>query len=76
MPSTAVSRINHNARSRTLDVWFHGSGKLYRDYDAPEQAYEAFRRSGAKGRFFDRLIRDRYAFQRMPGGPDDGRDAA
>jgi hypothetical protein len=75
MPSTAVSRIGYEARSQTLDVWFRGSGKHYRYCDVPEHVYEAFRRSGAKGRFFNREIRDHYTCQLMPYDPDDGRGA-
>ena len=75
MPSTAISRIEYDPQTRALDVWFRGSGKLYRYYDVPARAYEAFRKATSKGRFFNSHVRDRYDFALISAeGP--GRHAA
>lgn len=62
MPSTAISRIEFDPETGTLDIWFRESGRRYRYYDVPARAYEAFRRATSKGRFFNSHIRDRYDF--------------
>lgn len=76
MPSTAISRILYEVKTCTLDVWFRESGELYRYYDVPPRIYDAFRKAGSKGRYFNHYIKDRYPFQRVSRGPDDGRHAA
>jgi hypothetical protein len=62
-------------RPQTLSVWFRQSGELYRFYEVPRRVYEAFHTAGAKGRFFNHYIKDRFPFQHIT-GPDDGRHAA
>ena len=76
MPSTAISRIVYEPETLTLNVWFKESGELYRYYDVPPRVHEAFRKAASTGRFFNTHIKDRYPFQRMQGGPDNGRHAA
>jgi hypothetical protein len=76
MPSTAISRIVYEPESQVLNVWFRGSGELYRYYDVPARVHDAFRDASSKGRFFNAHVKDRYAFQRILSKPDDGRDAA
>jgi hypothetical protein len=75
VPSTAISRIAYEDETRTLSVWFRESGELYRYYEVPRRIYDAFRKAGSKGRFFNHYIKDRYPFQHI-GGPDGGRHAA
>jgi hypothetical protein len=75
MPSTTISRIAYEAETGTLSVWFRESGELYRYYEVPPRIFDAFRKAGSKGRFFNLHVKDRYCFQRM-GDPDDGRHAA
>jgi hypothetical protein len=75
MPSTAISRILYEAKASTLSVWFSESGELYRYYDVPWPVYDAFRKAGSKGRFFNHYIKDRYPFQHIR-DPDGGRHAA
>jgi hypothetical protein len=74
VPSTAISRIDYDAENQTLSVWFRQSGELYRYYEVPRRVYEAFRKAGSRGRFFNHWIKDRYPSQRI--GSPDGRHAA
>lgn len=74
MPSTAISRIAYETKTRTLSIRFRESGELYRYYEVPRRIYEAFIKAGSKGRFFNHYIKDRYQFQHI-GGPDGGRHA-
>jgi hypothetical protein len=75
VPSTAISRIAYDGETRTLSVWFRQSGELYRYKEVPRRVYEDFIRSTAKGRFFNRNIKDHYYFEHV-GGSADGRHAA
>jgi hypothetical protein len=80
MPSTAIRGISYDDDSETLFVTFV-DGDLYAYRHVPRQTYEDFVRAPSKGRFFAARIRDRHAYQKMPGtaprpgtiarGPDD-----
>ena len=68
MPSNLIRRTDYNPQTRTLSVWLVRSPNRY-DYDnVPPETYEAFRRAFSKGRFFNRNVRDRFAFRVVPHG--------
>ncbi|MBM0169426.1 KTSC domain-containing protein [Altererythrobacter sp. C41] len=75
MPSTAIARLAYRPALGALDVQFVG-GRVYRYFDMPEQVAQAFARSGSKGGYFNRAIRDRYRFERLPGWDESREDAA
>ncbi len=75
MPSTAIARFAYRPALGALDVQFVG-GRVYRYFDMPEQVARAFARSGSKGGYFNRAIRDRYRFERLPGWEESREDAA
>ncbi|HEX7081582.1 MAG TPA: KTSC domain-containing protein [Gammaproteobacteria bacterium] len=64
--SRGIRRIAYNAEERTLDVEF-SSSKLYRYLDVPPAAYEWLSRAKSKGRFINRLIKDKYRCERVDG---------
>ena len=64
MPSTAITNFEYRPETKTLLVWFHDSGELYRYIDVPPAVYEAFKKAASKGRFLNKYIKDRYCFQR------------
>ncbi len=64
MPSTAIRRFAYLAEDRQLDVTFVGSGQTYTYIGVEPEIYEEFRRSPAKGQFFNSRIKDRYPFRR------------
>lgn len=59
--SSAISRIEHDAATSVLSIWFHDRGGPYQYYGVPGSVDDAFLAAGSKGRFFNDHIRDRYA---------------
>lgn len=64
MPSTAIGPITYLQVDRELDVTFIGSGVTYTFIGVEPEIHEEFRRSPAKGRFFNNRIRGRYPYRR------------
>lgn len=63
MPSTLISRIAYEPKSKVLSVWFVTNGKRY-DYEGvPPETYAAFRQAFSKGRYFNDHIRDQFRFR-------------
>ena len=58
--SSAVSRIEYDAFSSTLLVWFRGGTVRYAYEGVPPRVYRAFCGAVSKGWFFQRYVRDRY----------------
>lgn len=68
MPSTLIKRIEYDPKTCILSVEFLPSGLVYSYDDVPPATYEAFRTAFAKGRFFNRFIRGRFASHIEDGG--------
>ena len=66
MPSTVIRRFDYRPKSRELEVLFV-TGRRYVYADVPPEEAEAFRAAFAKGVYFNRHIRDRYACREMVG---------
>ncbi|KRP90662.1 MULTISPECIES: KTSC domain-containing protein [Bradyrhizobium] len=60
MPSSVIRFFRYAPERRELKVTFV-SGRLYVYEDVPPEIAAAFRDARAKGTFFNREIRDRYA---------------
>ncbi|TGN85197.1 KTSC domain-containing protein [Bradyrhizobium yuanmingense] len=60
MPSSVIRFLRYAPEKRELKVTFV-SGRLYVYEDVPPEIAAAFRDARAKGTFFNREIRDRYA---------------
>lgn len=65
MPSTAIARFAYRPALGALDVQFV-SGRVYRYFDMPGEVAQALARAGSKGGYFNRAIRDRFRFERLP----------
>jgi hypothetical protein len=63
MPSTLIRDIHYDEATRTLSVRLTTSGVRYAYEEINPQTYEAFRTAFAKGRFFNKFIRDRYRYR-------------
>lgn len=64
MPSTAIRKFDYLPDSRELMVTFI-TGRRYVYADVPEETYRKFRAVTSKGGFFNRHIRDRYAYREI-----------
>ena len=65
MPSTIIQKSSYNPETRVLSVWLVTNGKRYDYRDVPPETYDAFRAAFSKGRFFNRHIRTRFAFDQI-----------
>jgi hypothetical protein len=62
--STAIREIDYKAEHGKLIVTFQ-DGDEYVYVGVPERVSKAFFRAPSKGRFFQRMIRDRYPYNRV-----------
>jgi hypothetical protein len=62
--STAIAQIDYRPEHGKLFVTFH-DGDEYVYVGVPERVSQAFASSALKGRFFQRIIRDRYPYNRV-----------
>jgi hypothetical protein len=62
MPSTVIRAFRYHARQRELEIEFT-SGRCYRYLDVPQQTADAMRAAFSKGSYFNRHIRDKFAFR-------------
>lgn len=70
--SRAISGIAYDAEQRTLDVEF-SSSKVYRYFDVSPEVYAWLSRVKSKGRFINRLVKDKYRYERVD-APNTGAD--
>ena len=61
MPSTVIRSFSYRAETRELKVLFT-TGRLYLYSDVPPEAAEALRGAFAKGRHFNKYIRNHYSY--------------
>lgn len=64
MPSTAIADLSYDPRQRCLTVTFI-TGRVYQYAEVPPDVAGAFATASSKGAFFNRDIRDRYAFREI-----------
>jgi hypothetical protein len=62
MPSSVIRFFRYAADTRELKVAFV-SGRVYVYEDVPPEVAAAFKEARSKGAFFNREIRDRYAYR-------------
>jgi hypothetical protein len=63
MPSTVIRDFSYDAAEQRLDVEFV-TGRRYSYHDVPERVVAEMRDALSKGRYFNRRIRDHFAFTR------------
>lgn len=63
MPSTVIRSYRYDRRRRALDIVFQ-SRRRYTYLGVPEETYDAMKAAVSKGEFFNRHIRDHFAFER------------
>lgn len=63
MPSTVIRSYSYDPPRRELGIVFQ-SARRYVYLDVPAETYVAMKAAFSKGEFFNRHIRDRFAFRR------------
>jgi hypothetical protein len=61
MPSTVIRKWNYDEAQQRLDIVFV-SGKHYSYHEVPPAVAEEMRGAFSKGSYFNRRIRDHFAF--------------
>jgi len=64
MPSTAIRNLFYDPAKRELWVTFV-SGRRYLYAEVPLEIFDAFNTAESRGAFFNREIRDRYAYREV-----------
>ena len=64
MPSTVIRSFHYDGPERRLEVEFV-NGRRYSYHSVPPRVADAMRAAASKGGYFNRYIRDRYAFTRL-----------
>ncbi len=62
--STAINDINYDQRGHRLFVTFN-SGRRYTYFDVSAEQYQKFCDADSKGRYFNKVIRDKYAYAKI-----------
>jgi len=70
MPSTVIRSFRYWADQAVLEITFV-SGKRYRYLQVPESIYGEMRASFSKGEYFNRHIRDHFAFESIDPASDE-----
>ncbi len=69
--SKGIRWIRYDERARTLDVAYPNSGE-YRYFDVGPEVYAWLVRAESKGKFVNRLVKERYRYERIDGGQASG----
>ena len=64
--SKGIRWIRYDERTRTLDVAYTSSGE-YRYFDVGPEVYAWLVRAESKGKFVNRLVKERYRYERLDG---------
>jgi hypothetical protein len=64
MPSSVIRHFRYRPEQKALDITFV-SGRQYRYLRVPQRIYEDLRASSSKGEYFNRHIREHFAFERL-----------
>jgi hypothetical protein len=71
--SSGIRWIRYDERARTLDVAYVNSGE-YRYFDVEPEVYAWLSKVESKGRFVNRLVKEKYRYERLDGEPTSGED--
>jgi hypothetical protein len=69
MPSTVIRRYGYNPDRQELGIELV-TGRRYLYSDVPAQEFEGFRSAFAKGVYFNKRIRGRYAYRELSPAED------
>ncbi len=66
--STGIRWIRYDERARTLDVAYVNSGE-YRYFDVEPEVYAWLSKVESKGKFVNRLVKEKYRYERLDAEP-------
>lgn len=66
--STGIKWLRYDEAARTLDVAYVNSGE-YRYFDVGPEVYAWLSRAESKGKFVNRLVKEKYRYERLGGEP-------
>lgn len=72
--SKGIEWVAYDEEAQTLYVHF-GSSSTYRYFDVPPAVYAWLLRAPSKGKFVNRLVKDRYRYERLESGSGQETDA-
>ncbi len=64
MPSSVIASYSYHQEEQVLRIVFV-SGLVYLYRGVPSSIFESFKRSGSKGTYFNRFIKNHYPFERV-----------
>jgi hypothetical protein len=64
MPSSVIQRFAYRPETAELDIIFT-TGRRYLYADVPKEVADEFRSAFSKGSYFNRRIRDHYAYREL-----------
>lgn len=62
--STAISSYKYDEKRKVLAITFLTSGATYWYFNVPKDVVKGFNVAGSKGRYFNRMIKNRYSFSK------------
>ena len=62
--SKGIRSIRYDERTHTLDVAYTSSGE-YRYFDVGPEVYAWLMKAESKGKFMNRLVKDKYRYERL-----------
>ena len=71
LQSKAIRSVTYEGESRILEVEFESSS-AYRYFDVPRDVYEWLLKVKSKGKFLNRLVKEKYRYERIE--PKAGRE--
>jgi hypothetical protein len=71
--SKSIKSIRYDETTRTLDVAFAGSGE-YRYFDVEPEVYAWLTKVDSKGKFMNRMVKDKYRYERLDGERKSGEE--
>jgi hypothetical protein len=60
LSSSAIRRVEYDASSRRMTIWFKQGGQGYHFCGVPAHIYEGLVNAASAGTYYDTHIRDRY----------------
>lgn len=61
--SSAIARVEYDALSARMQIWFRGGSHAYNYYGVPSGVYQGLISAASAGQFYDHYIKDHYSYR-------------